>query len=233
MQQRPARLSPADSWPDWLSGTHLQAELGQLRICVIHPGDEEGGLLVQRLQRLGCQVQALWPPRPVLPQGTDAVFLALKAEIPAHALAWARSEPVPAIIALADAENLHTLSTLLALEVRAVLPARAGYFGLLSSLLLACRAQGQARRQQQLLTKLQAKLQGQRRLAQAKKILMRAQQIDEDQAYARIREQAMRRRCTVEDMAEVIVSASELLSPSPQEITQPCAQAGPGLNAPP
>ena len=65
---------------------------------------------------------------------------------------------------------------------------------------------------QQRIAKLQAKLLGQRRVAEAKAILMQTHQINEDQAYDMIRAQAMSRRSSVEEIAQAIVHASEILS---------------------
>jgi AmiR/NasT family two-component response regulator len=53
---------------------------------------------------------------------------------------------------------------------------------------------------------------GQRHVAQAKTILMRTHQVSEDQAYDLIREQAMNKRSTIEDISIAIVNASEVLS---------------------
>lgn len=42
-------------------------ELRTLRVAVPHPDDADGRQPTQQLQRIGCQVQASWPPVPTLP----------------------------------------------------------------------------------------------------------------------------------------------------------------------
>ena len=44
----------------------LLKDLRMLRVAVFHPDDADGAQLVQQLQRIGCQVQAFWPPLPPL-----------------------------------------------------------------------------------------------------------------------------------------------------------------------
>ncbi|WP_051303233.1 ANTAR domain-containing response regulator [Comamonas composti] len=206
----PASSRTAPAGKAWFS------QASPLRVCVMHPDDERSRLLIQQLQYLGCQVQALWPPRQQLPLATEVVFLAMHPQtLPQH-LGWAHAEQAPALIAMPGEENASALSGMLALKALAVLPAAASAFELLSCLLVACETHKQARKQQARIDRLQAKLLGQRHVIEAKKVLMHSLQIDEGQAYELIREQAMRKRCTVESMAETIVSASVLLSPAAQ-----------------
>jgi AmiR/NasT family two-component response regulator len=159
-------------------------ELRQLRIAVIHPDDADGRLLVQQLQRIGCQVQAIWPPQPGLPEGTDVVFLAVRPDHLQLQYAWAQGEAdsTPTMIAVVNYENPTIVSAVLALPVQAVLPSPIRSFGLLSTLVLARRHHKESRQQQQRIAKLQAKLLGQRRVAEAKAILMQTHQVNEDQA---------------------------------------------------
>ena len=46
-------------------------DLRSLRVCVFHPRDQDGQDLTRQLERIGCQVQAFWPPLPTLPEGVD------------------------------------------------------------------------------------------------------------------------------------------------------------------
>ena len=61
------------------------------------------------------------------------------------------------------------------------------------------------------LHKLQNKLLGQRRVTDAKAILIATHQVSEERAYEMLREQAMNKRVSIEDIAQAIISASELL----------------------
>lgn len=49
-------------------------------------------------------------------------------------------------------------------------------------------------------------------MAQAKAILMQTHQVSESEAYDLLREQAMNKRSSVEEISDVIVQANELLS---------------------
>lgn len=85
-------------------------------------------------------------------------------------------------------------------------------FGLLSTLVVAAQVHDDMKTQAKRLQKLEAKLLGARRIAQAKSILMRTRQISEGAAYDLNREQAMSKRVTTEDIAAAILNAHEILS---------------------
>ncbi|MDP2406455.1 MAG: ANTAR domain-containing protein [Hydrogenophaga sp.] len=59
---------------------------------------------------------------------------------------------------------------------------------------------------------MEAKLLGVRHIADAKAILMKTHQVSETEAYDVIRDQAMAKRTTTEEVARAIVEAHELLS---------------------
>ena len=187
-------------------------ELRLLRVAVLHPDDTDGRQLTQQLQRIGCQVEAFWPPVPALPEGIDVVFLAVQPEISQMEFDWTKTENSPTCIAVVNYENPTIVDTVLRLGAKAVLPSPVRSFGLLSALVIARtlndEIQGQARR----IRKLEAKLNGARCIAEAKSILMRTRNVTELQAYNLIREQAMSKRVTTEDIAAAIVNANEILS---------------------
>src|SRR5690554_7658603 len=56
----------------------LMRDLRTLRVAVFHPADQDGKELVLQLRRIGCHAQAFWPPFPVLPEGIEVVFLAVR-----------------------------------------------------------------------------------------------------------------------------------------------------------
>ena len=187
-------------------------ELRMLRVAVLHPDDADGRQLTQQLQRIGCQVQAFWPPVPTLPDGIDVVFFAVQPEISQLDFDWIHAENAPTCIAVVTYENPTIIDTVLRLGAKAVLPAPVRSFGLLSALVIArtvnSEIQGQVRR----IRKLEAKLNGARFIAEAKAILMRTRNVSELQAYDLIRDQAMSKRVTTEDIAAAIVNANEILS---------------------
>ena len=60
--------------------------------------------------------------------------------------------------------------------------------------------------------KLETRLQGQRRLAEAKAVLMQTRHISEDAAYDLIRAQAMAKRMSMDEIALAIINANEILN---------------------
>ena len=187
-------------------------ELRALKIAVIHPDDADGMQLTQQLQRIGCQVQAFWPPVQVLPAEIDIAFMAVRPDIVGLHFEWTQREDAPTVIAVVNYENPTIVDAVLALGAQAVLPSPVRSFGLLTALVLARETHKENRSLTRRLRKVEAKLLGARHLADAKAVLMKTHDISETQAYDLIREQAMSTRTTIEEIAGAIVHASEVLS---------------------
>ena len=186
-------------------------ELRELKIAVIHPDDADGMQLTQQLQRIGCQVQAFWPPVQVLPAGIDIAFMAVRPDIIGLRFEWTQREDAPTVIAVVTYENPTIVDAVLALGAQAVLPSPVRSFGLLTALVLARETHKENLFLTRRLRKVEAKLLGARHLADAKAVMMKTHDISEAQAYDLIREQAMCKRTTVEEIAAMIVHASEIL----------------------
>jgi AmiR/NasT family two-component response regulator len=203
------------------NGTHRRAarttppllkDLRTLRVAVFHPDDADGRQLIQQLQRIGCQVQAFWPPLPSLPVGIDVVFLAVRPESVDTELEWLQAEEVPTVIAVVTYENPTIVEAVLSIKAQGLLPSPIRSFGLLSTLVLARWVHQDMKSQTRRLRKLEAKILGVRQIAEAKSILMRTRDITGDAAYDLIRDQAMSKRVTTEEIAAAIVSANEIMS---------------------
>lgn len=190
----------------------LLKDLRTLRIAVFHPDDADGRQLTQQLQRIGCQVQAFWPPLPALPEGIDVIFLAVRPESMDTEFEWLKGEDVPTIIAVVTYENPTIVETVLHIGAQAVLPSPIRSFGLLSALVVARCVHRDLKSQTRRLRKLEAKVLGVRQIAEAKSILVRTRQITDGAAYDLIRDQAMSKRVTTEDIAAAIINANDILS---------------------
>lgn len=190
----------------------LLKDLRTLRVAVFHPDDADGRQLTQQLQRIGCQVQAFWPPLPALPDGIDVIFLAVRPESMDTEFEWLKGEVVPTVIAVVTYENPTIVEAVLHIGVQAVLPSPIRSFGLLSALVVARCVHRDLKSQARRLRKLEAKILGVRQIAEAKSILVRTRQITEDAAYDLIRDQAMSKRVTTEEIAAAIVNANEIMS---------------------
>ena len=187
-------------------------ELRSLKIAVIHPDDADGMQLTHQLQRIGCQVQAFWPPVQVLPAGIDIAFIAVRPDIIGLRFEWTQHEDAPTVIAVVTYENPTIVDAVLALGAQSVLPSPVRSFGLLTALVLARETHKEKRSLTRRLRKVEAKLLGARHLADAKAVMMKTHNISETQAYDLIRDQAMSKRTTIEEIAAAIVNASEVLS---------------------
>lgn len=186
-------------------------ELRTLTVAVVHPDDSDGRQLTQQLQRIGCKVQAFWPPRQSIGKDVDVAFVAVRPDILNLNMDWARAEDAPTVIAVVNYENPTIVEVVLGLEAKAVLPSPVRSFGLLSTLVLARESHKVNRALSRRLKKVEAKLLGVRHIADAKSILMQTHQISETEAYDLIRDQAMAKRTTTEEVARSIVEAHELL----------------------
>ena len=190
----------------------LLKDLRMLRVAVFHPDDADGAQLVQQLQRIGCQVQAFWPPLPQLPEGVEVVFLAVRPDIIALDFTWCSGENSPALIAVVAYENPTIVEAVLRIGAKAILPAPVRSFGLLSALVLARQLNGQIGAQSKRIAKLELKLAGQRNVLEATRILSVSRGISDDAAFDLIRNQAMTKRVTKEEIATAIVNANDVLN---------------------
>lgn len=193
--------------------------LRDLSVVVVHAPDEEGHGLVQHLHRIGCPVEALWPPPAKLPGDVDVLMVVFAHEHrPAieRLLRSLRNQPVT-IIAVVDYENPTTLQMVLDSGAHAVIEKPVRPFGLLTNLALGRDIWRREVEAEQRVQKLDRKLNGIRKIGRAKSILMQTQNLSEDDAYKRLRDQAMAKRTTMEDIAVAIINAFELLNGDAKE----------------
>lgn len=190
----------------------LLKDLRTLKVAVFHPDDADGRQITQQLQRIGCQVQAFWPPLPALPEGIDVVFVAVRPDSVDMGFEWFKGDDAPAVIAVVTYENPTIVEIVLHIGAQAVLPSPIRSFGLLSALVVARQVHGDLKSLRRRLQKLEAKILGVRQIAEAKDILVRTRQITDGAAYNLIRDQAMSKRVTTEEIAAAIINANEILS---------------------
>lgn len=195
-------------------------DLRELSVVVIHPPDRDGALVLDQLRRIGCRTEAAWPPPSALQAHVDVIFVGISQDRQkALKRMLKRSEaPGPAVIALVDFENPATLQLVLDIEAAAVISKPVRPFGILTNLVVARNAWLEQHALNDRVAKLEARLSGQKRIAKAKSILMETQGISEKDAYRTIRSQAMTKRVAIEDMANAIINANELLSSRPDDV---------------
>lgn len=195
-----------------MSGTsRLLRNLRSLRVMVFHPSDQDGEEIIRQLQRIGCQVKAFWPPLDKLPEDVDLVFLAVRPEVIDRDYSWLKSEHTPPLIAVVNYENPTVVEAVIRVDAHGVLASPVKSFGLLTSMVVARQLAAKEREQAKQIERYEQRLNGIRRLAKAKGILMQTRGISEEQAYEIIRDQAMSKRVTTEEIATAIINANEIL----------------------
>jgi len=185
-----------------------------LRIVVFHPDDSDGARLTEHLKRMGFDVQAFWPPLDDLPGKVDLVFRALLLDAQEPQDGWLGPD-APPLISIINYESPIFIDQAMRMGSDAILTTPIRATGLLSTIVSALQHARQSRQQTERIAKLEQKLRGVRHLGEAKTILMRMHDIDENEAYERLRAQAMAKRVTVDDICHSIIQANEVFLPGP------------------
>ncbi len=194
------------------SGTSRRLrELRSLRVLLIHPDDADGQELNAQLQRIGCQVKAAWPPMDRLAEDADIVFFAMRPEVMLQEPQWVKRDDAPPVIAVVNYENPTIIEAVLRLNAVGVIASPVKSFGLLTSIVLARHVAQAAREREKYVARLEQRLAGLRKIAKAKAILMNTRSMSEEEAYKVIRDQAMSKRVTTEEIADAVINANEIL----------------------
>ncbi|MBD1599848.1 ANTAR domain-containing response regulator [Pseudomonas typographi] len=188
-------------------------DLRGLKVLVIHPFDEAGLSLTDHLRRIGCMVFPVWPVPTELPHPAEIVFLTIDNEFRPDIEQLLKSfrDPKPMVLAMISYENPTTLQMVLESGAIGIVERPVKPFGLLGHLALARHIWLEQQVQAKEITKLRRKMAGERRLAKAKTILMAAKRLTEEQAHQYIRQQAMAKRQAIEEVANMIIQAEDLL----------------------
>lgn len=191
--------------------SRLLRELRSIRVVVFHPEDEDGQELLAQLQRIGCQTKAFWPPLEKLPSETDLVFFSIQPEILSMDLPWVSRTDSPPVVPVVTYENPVIVEALLKLNAFAVVTSPVKSFGVLTSIVIAVNQAQRARERDNYIARLERRLAALRKVNKAKAILMNTRKLSEEDAYKAIRDQAMTKRVTAEEIADAVIRANELL----------------------
>lgn len=190
----------------------LLRNLRNVRVMVFHPQDNDGELLAQQLQRIGCHVKMMWPPLLELPDTVDVVFCAVRPDHAGIKCTWMNEDPPVPVIAIVNYENPTIVDAALRIGARAVIVSPVRSVGILSSMAMAQHAHAELRERGRRVSRLEQKLLCANKISQAKAILIRTRSVSDEEAYRIIREQAMSKRAATEDIANEIIRADEVLS---------------------
>lgn len=183
-----------------------------LRVCVFHPNDPDREELTRQLHRIGCQAQAFWPPPSMPPPETNLVFVAVYPDLPKQGYGWCRDKDAPPVIAVVNYESPTTIGQVMRLGARGVITVPVRSFGLLSAMVLALETVSELKELRNRVVRLEEKLKGARTISAAQDILCVLRGFTREEGYKLMREQAMSKRITVEEIASAIVRADEIIS---------------------
>jgi AmiR/NasT family two-component response regulator len=192
--------------------SELLKDLRSLNVAVFHPRDNDGAMLLQQLERIGCKAELFWPPRPELPELTDLIFLSIGTDIQITDYTWFNSESCPPIIAVVAFENPTIVNLVLKIGAKGVVASPIREFGLLSSMVIARQCFKDITENRKRVQRLERRVAGVAKVYEAKKILMDTKKISEDEAYSILRDQAKSKRVEIEVIAETIIYAQSLLN---------------------
>lgn len=195
-------------------------DLRKLKIVLVHPPDSDGKTIRDQLMRIGCRTEVIWPPPRSLPSDVDVVFAGLFFENREDIKAMLRrsEKPGPTVIGVVDYENPAMLEILLEIRALAATSKPVSSFGMLTNLVMARASWREQKEAQEKISKLEKRLIGQKVISKAKSILMDMHAMSELDAHKMIRQQAMSKRTSIEEMAQAIINANELLSGKPEDV---------------
>jgi AmiR/NasT family two-component response regulator len=182
-----------------------------MHIWVVLPRNRDGEALIHHLQRLGAQPRHVWPPPDRVDPHVELLFCLVDRETRAIAAALIDAADLT-VIGVTDAANPHTLQLLSNLNPHGILVRPIDPGAVLSCIAVARSNVSFQRRLRAKIAKLEERLRTVRKVDQAKAILMARRHIDEPQAFAFLRELAMRRRVPIGVVASLVVESNEVLS---------------------
>jgi two-component system, response regulator PdtaR len=186
-------------------------DLRGMQIWVVLPRDRDGEALIHHLQRLGAQPRQVWPPPARLDPQVDLLFCLVDRDTRALGADLIEATDLT-VIGVTDPTNPHTLQLLSSLNPHGVLVRPIDPGAVLSCIAVARSNVSFQRRLRTKIAKLEERLRTVRKVDQAKAILMAKRHIDEPQAFAFLRELAMRRRVPIGVVAALVVESNEVLS---------------------
>ncbi|MGO4685019.1 ANTAR domain-containing response regulator [Hyphomicrobium sp. 2TAF46] len=192
----------------------LLQSLKGLRVQVIHPPDAEGKVLIEHLNRIGCTCEATWPLPDQISPTASVVIIAIEPSCREQILNLFRPvEPLdPALLAVISFEDPSTFQIVLECGALGFIDRPIRPFGLLTNLMITRAIWLERQNASKRIRKLERRLRSNKQILRAKEILMQTQGLTEDGAYECIRQQAMAKRMSMDELADAIIAAHTLLT---------------------
>jgi AmiR/NasT family two-component response regulator len=188
---------------------HLN-EFKKLNFLLVLPRDDDSNHIGDLLRQLGCQFRIFWPVPMPLPSEGDILICEYSPEI-ADCTPWLPGDsPLPFILHIP--RNLPVdYAKIRNCAPHGLLHSPGTETSLVSSTLLAQDQFKYEHRLRLRIHRLDENLRSMRLVEKAKRILMNAKKIGEEEAYSVLRRTAMERRITLGSIATSIVESHELL----------------------
>lgn len=185
------------------------------RALVIHRADRNREVLEATLNKLGLTVEMLDPPdgtsvRLSAHQTEGADLIIFDADLgPGFVFPWSRgAAPIP-LIAVIGVEAPSRLSWLVELSATAYLIKPIRPTGVYSALFIGINEHGRRKQTDELVRSLEARRAARRFVTKAMLHVMRARNVDDDEAFRMLRKESMRLRLSVEDYSRALVEREE------------------------
>ncbi|MFT4100969.1 MAG: ANTAR domain-containing protein [Burkholderiaceae bacterium] len=188
-------------------------DIRRMRVLIVHPRDRDCDDLSAQVKRIGCQVESVWPPPVSIPDDVEIVFLLFRSQQETALLTRSLENrfPRPTTIGIVEFENPTAIENIVYAGTMSIVTKPIRGFGLLTSMVIAHNLNTSTRSMQTRILKLESRLVGIKRIEQAKSILMLRNRINEQEAYDKIRLQAMKLRVSMEEISSSIVATNDML----------------------
>jgi two-component system, response regulator PdtaR len=211
-----AAQSPSPELPrDRPNEPGLAFDFRQIRVAVVHPPDRDGQTLIRQIQRLRCETVPVWPAPAKIDSANIAFCLLQSDTYPlCSELMQARNT---GLVAIVDPSLPQVLQMVAALGPHVAMTKPFEPVAILTNVIVASTNSRYQRRLSNKIAKLEETLRSIRMVERAKVVLMKARNIEEPEAYAYLRDQAMRKRTSVGSIASIIVESGNILLGSRNE----------------
>ena len=191
------------------SNDRLLREIRRSVVVVLHPPDEDRDILSLQLRRIGCEVREAWRPHRAPLEDASALFFFADPDRRSD-FAWLCEWRRSALIAVIAYENPLVLQSIADIGVHGVVTKPIRPFGILASLSTALSTFKYQARLGARIEKLDETLRTRRFVERATRVLAKHRGISEDDAYALVRSEAMRKQVTLFEMANAIINADTI-----------------------
>lgn len=182
-------------------------DIRTLRIAVVHPPDQDRDELLGHLKRIGCKVQVCWPNLDAALHEVDLVIMAVNPQTAACHFEWLGQEGAPPIIPVVTYENPVVIQAIMQLNAFSVIPSPVRSFGVLTAIAVTLAQHKTQKTLEKTIKRAEEKAAKQRTIELAKSILMKKQQLSDEDAYLALQTQARMNHLHIETVADEIVRA--------------------------